>query len=145
MPDSGSDPYTPVLVSAGAAWTALVIAAPLLGRPAVYAAAHLVCHQLPERTFHLAAGPLAVCARCLGLYLGAVAGGVSALLGARLWRGDRARAALALAAAPTVLTVAAEWLLRWPLTNAIRFAAALPLGLVAAWVVARALEVDWRT
>lgn len=135
----------PILVSAGAAWTALVIAAPLFGWSAVYAAAHLVCHQLPQRTFHLAAGPVAVCARCLGLYVGAVAGGVAALIGTRVWPRDRVRSALALAALPTIVTLAAEWLLRWPLTNVIRFAAALPLGLLAAWVVTRALEVDWRT
>ena len=31
---------------------------------------HPVCHQLPERTFHLFGEPLAVCHRCTGLYLG---------------------------------------------------------------------------
>ena len=137
----------PLLVSLGAAWTALVIAAPLLGWPALYAAAHLVCHQLPDRTFHVSAGPLAVCARCLGLYLGAAGGGASARLSrSKPFRPATrtARATVAVAALPTLLTLVAEWLLRWPVTNAIRFAAAVPLGAAAAWVVVRALEVDWR-
>lgn len=34
----------------------------------------LVCHQQPERSFFLFGGSLAVCARCLGIYLGAAAG-----------------------------------------------------------------------
>jgi len=57
-----------------------VLAPPLLeaatGRPAswlrlVYS---LVCHQIPERSLSVAGGPLAVCARCVGLYLGGVLG-----------------------------------------------------------------------
>ena len=33
-----------------------------------------VCHQDPARSFWLFGAPLAVCARCLGIYLGAAAG-----------------------------------------------------------------------
>lgn len=124
-----------------------MLAAPLLGLSAVYAAAHLVCHQLPARTFHLAAGPVAVCARCLGLYLGAVAAGAIALAASQDTRrttATDARGLVVAAALPTVLTVLAEWVLRWPVTNVIRFIAALPLGAAAAWLVVRALEVDWR-
>jgi len=33
-----------------------------------------VCHQLPERSFHLWGEPLAVCARCSGVYAGFLAG-----------------------------------------------------------------------
>jgi uncharacterized membrane protein len=29
-----------------------------------------VCHQIPNRSFHLAGHPLAVCSRCTGIYLG---------------------------------------------------------------------------
>jgi uncharacterized membrane protein len=137
----------PLLVAAGATWSALVIAAPLLGWSLVYAAAHLVCHQLPARTFHLPAGPLAVCARCLGLYLGAVAGGLTAIVmgGGVARHSSAARAFLAAAALPTALTMIGEWFLHWPITNVVRFTAALPLGAAAAWLVMRALEVDWRT
>lgn len=34
----------------------------------------LVCHQQPERSFFLFGGSVAVCARCLGIYLGAAMG-----------------------------------------------------------------------
>lgn len=34
----------------------------------------LVCHQRPERSFWLFGAPLAVCARCLGIYIGAAIG-----------------------------------------------------------------------
>jgi uncharacterized membrane protein len=136
-----------MLISAGAAWTALVVAAPLFGWSAVYTAAHLVCHQIPGRSFHLGAGPLAVCARCLGLYLGALAGGAAALAPAvrpsRSTTGVSARWTLAAFAVPTALTLAAEWS-GWSVGNPLRFAAALPLGAAAAWLVVRALEVDWR-
>jgi uncharacterized membrane protein len=135
-----------VLVVAGGAWSVLVIAAPLLGWPCLYAASHLVCHQIPARTFHLAAGPMAVCARCLGLYLGAVAGGMAALAvgGVTVPRPAASRWLLAGASVPTLLTLAGEWLWQWPIGNVVRFVAALPLGAGAAWLVARALEVDWR-
>ncbi len=34
----------------------------------------LVCHQRPERCFWIFGAPVAVCARCLGIYLGAALG-----------------------------------------------------------------------
>jgi len=34
----------------------------------------LVCHQRPERSFRLFSGSVAVCSRCLGIYLGAALG-----------------------------------------------------------------------
>lgn len=59
---------------------AAVVAAPLLveARPVLagwlYAAFDRVCHQIAERSFHLAGHPLAVCHRCTGLYAGGLAG-----------------------------------------------------------------------
>jgi uncharacterized membrane protein len=41
----------------------------LLGR--VYSR---VCHQIGDRSFHIAGHPLAVCARCFGIYVGYLAG-----------------------------------------------------------------------
>lgn len=42
---------------------------PLLAR-VLYQSLHLICHQIPERSFHLGAYPFAVCTRCFGLYTG---------------------------------------------------------------------------
>ena len=45
-----------------------------LARCSCYAAGSIVCHQIPERSFHIAGVQLPVCARCTGLYAGALAG-----------------------------------------------------------------------
>ena len=67
---------TSVLLLACLCALALLVAPPLLGAAgwpyadAVRWLLHSVCHQLPERSFHLLGEPLAVCHRCTGLYLG---------------------------------------------------------------------------
>ncbi len=53
-----------------------VLAAPLLRASGqrlndfIYLSFSSVCHQIPERSYHLAGNPLAVCGRCLGVYAG---------------------------------------------------------------------------
>src|SRR5688500_11244298 len=53
-----------------------VIAAPVLssqahtGATTIYKAFSYLCHQIPERSFHLVGHPFAVCSRCTGLYAG---------------------------------------------------------------------------
>ncbi len=140
----------PLLLASAAVWTLAVIAAPLLDASFIYAAAALVCHQIPERTFQVAAGPVAVCARCLGLYVGGLAGLVAGGAGGS-WRIKAphvtpavARALLALCAIPTALTLAAEWIAGWPVGNMTRFLTALPLGGGAALVVAAAIAAERR-
>lgn len=56
---------------------ALIFAAPVLSaqgyiEPAgfIYRAFGLLCHQIPERSFHVGGKALAVCARCTGIYAG---------------------------------------------------------------------------
>lgn len=57
-------------------WVGAIVAAPLAEARGIaaggfiYEAFHTICHQQPERSFHLAGEPLAVCHRCTGLYLG---------------------------------------------------------------------------
>jgi len=46
----------------------------LLAGMCVRALYHLVCHQLPERSIWLGSHPIAVCARCFGIYLGYLLG-----------------------------------------------------------------------
>ena len=74
-----------------ASWAVLIVAATwLAGRahsgPAasvlilgVYGIGSVICHQLPERSFHLWAAQMPVCARCTGIYFGAVVGAMAAL------------------------------------------------------------------
>ncbi|MEP7271037.1 MAG: DUF2085 domain-containing protein [Acidobacteriota bacterium] len=76
-------------LSSGLLMLALIVGAPLLsahGHPIVgaivYQAFVPLCHQIPERSFHLGGLPLAVCARCAGVY----GGFVLALLIYPLWR-----------------------------------------------------------
>ena len=61
---------------AAVTWLALLILGPTLPVPlagALYALGSHICHQRPERSFHLFAAQLPVCARCLGIYAGAAA------------------------------------------------------------------------
>jgi uncharacterized membrane protein len=62
-------------------WLAAILLAPwLAGRGAdgpariIYAIFAPVCHQDPHRCFTLGGHPLAVCGRCLGIYVGFAAG-----------------------------------------------------------------------
>lgn len=66
-----------------------------------------VCHQISERAFYLAGHPLAVCARCTGIYFGFALGVIVYPLVRSLRRGDApARKWLLLAAVPTLLDFA---------------------------------------
>ena len=64
-------------------WLGLLIAGPVAPTPIatlLYAIGSVICHQRPERSFHLDAVQLPVCARCLGIYVGAAAGTLSRLV-----------------------------------------------------------------
>ena len=90
----------------------------------------LVCHQQSERSFSLFGGSVAVCARCLGIYLGAAAG--------LLLRVPREIARRCLFAAVSVNAI--DWLAElgrmhgnW---TAARFALGIALGVAASMLVA---------
>jgi uncharacterized membrane protein len=104
---------------------------------AVYGIGSLVCHQKPERSFHLWAAQLPVCARCTGIYLGAVFGLARRPVEreASAERRGRARWLVMLAAIPTIATLVFEWTSGVMPSNAIRFAAGVPLGMVVSWLV----------
>ena len=112
------------------------------GAAAVYVVGGFLCHQLPERSFHLWGVQLPVCARCLGLYVGGATSAIVATLVAasdRRWiePGRDARVALAAAALPTIATLAYEWIFGVTPGNGIRAMAGVPLGAVVAWLVVR--------
>jgi uncharacterized membrane protein len=95
------------------------------------------CHQITDRCLDLGFGPMAVCARCAGLYFG----GTLALA----WTLVRNRPArprplwLAVVATPTVLDFVAGQLGLPSLENWARFAVACPLGLLAGLYLGDAL------
>jgi uncharacterized membrane protein len=136
------------------AWLALLLSAPLLPAPiaaVAYAIGSLICHQRPERSFHIDAFQLPVCARCIGIYAGVAAGAlVGALLrletldtvtqrleSRRFW--GLTRGVTLAACVPTAATVGLEWLGVWQTSNLTRALAGAPLGFAVAVVVTGAL------
>jgi uncharacterized membrane protein len=95
----------------------LIVAPPLLGgaHPALAAAIYLffapVCHQQPDRCFHIAGYALAVCHRCSGIYLGLFLGSLLPLTGSRwLAPGTRRRILVLAGCAPLLLDFALSYL-----------------------------------
>ena len=123
------------------AWSAVVLV--------VYGIGHVVCHQLPERSFHLWAHQMPVCARCTGLYVGAsvaaLAAGTIRLKPDPTTKPDpapdprQARLLLLVAALPTAATLIYEWTTGDMPANAVRAAAGFPLGAAVAWLIVRAV------
>jgi uncharacterized membrane protein len=109
----------------------------------VYSIGSIVCHQLPDRSFYLWGRQLPVCARCIGIYVGAA---VVALIAAAVARQrprpwtlsqGHARQHVALAAIPTLVTLGFEWTTGTAPANWIRAAAGFALGaMVSALVLA---------
>jgi hypothetical protein len=146
----------PGIAVTAAAWVLLLTAAPYLTTPAagmLYAAGALICHQLPDRSFHLEGIQLPVCARCFGLYSGAALGSAAGAVasGRRwlarrplLWTRSMKWVATGAAALPTLATFALEWGFGWPISNSVRATSAIPLGCAVAFVVTSALPtVDY--
>ena len=122
-----------------------------LASAAVYGLASLICHQQPDRTFHVWGAQLPVCARCTGLYVGAAVGALVAVLLAHQRRWGRLRNAsieslrawrigLVLAAAPTLVTVLLELALAAGISNGARACSGAPLGAVVAWIATSSLR-----
>jgi uncharacterized membrane protein len=141
-------------LAAALAWAALLVAVPYIASRApatspgtvlvvaVYGIGSLVCHQLPERSWRLWTAQMPVCARCAGIYGGAAAASVLLLA----WRvrssvqTNRARIAVALAALPSLATLVYEWTTGVTPSNALRFAAGIPIGVVVARLIVSAAE-----
>jgi uncharacterized membrane protein len=106
----------------------------------VYAIGHVVCHQLPARSFHVWMTSLPVCARCTGIYAGAAATAIVLALmprtsvEARSVRVDPKRVLL-LALVPTALTLMFEWTTGVMPQHWVRAAAGVPLGAAVAWAI----------
>jgi uncharacterized membrane protein len=62
-------------------WCLMIVAAPASGLPWVYAFFSIICHQKPERSWHLFGKSLPVCIRCASIYFA---------FASALWLGIRA-------------------------------------------------------
>jgi uncharacterized membrane protein len=142
-----------VLTLGAVFWAAVIVLAPraLVGDTPVvsqlaayvYQSAGLICHQRAERSFHLSGVQAPVCARCTGLYLSGAAGALVAWSAARRPRTSRrTRAVLLLAALPTALTVALEFVGLLQTSNMLRAVSAVPLGLSAGWIFIQSLRAE---
>jgi uncharacterized membrane protein len=136
-------------------WVLLIVAAPVAlarGRTpivtlAAYQIGSLICHQKPERSFHLAGMQMPVCARCFGLYVAGAAGllfaWISRLrvpsLALSLSKGSVTKILMATAAVPIVLTVALEMIGLITTTNIVRMSTGLPLGFAAGVLIVASL------
>jgi uncharacterized membrane protein len=102
----------------------------------LYQAFHPVCHQMPERSFHFEGYPLAVCARCAGLYAGALLGLLLYTLARPLTRTDAPpRAWVIWSALPTTIDFLLGVTGLWENTHWSRFLTASVLGASAAFYV----------
>ncbi len=106
----------------------------------IYLAGGGVCHQQASRSFHRGGTQVPVCARCTGLYAGALAGLAWAATRRRRRPTTTARIWLAVAVLPTAASVAAASLGWMDGSNIIRAALAIPAGAVVAWLVAAAAD-----
>ncbi len=147
MPEEAARPASPakkkiilvyILTAAGTvAWLAGIFLAPYLRSRNIpwaqlaYTLYSPVCHQLPSRSLRAWGFPLAVCTRCLGIYLGFGAGVAlyPVLRGFRKVRLPESRAFLAVSA-PIVIDTIGNFLGIWRTSGPVRLATGLVWGLI---------------
>lgn len=134
-------------LAATAALLAAAVAPPLLTpalRAPLVAGFHVLCHQLPERSFFVDGVQLAACHRCTGIYAGLLLGVLALPLGRRI-AGEGAKGsdgvALLVAVVPAALDWAGEVLGLWPGSMASRVATGLWFGAIAGFLFARAVAI----
>lgn len=138
-------------------WAAAIVVAPVakaaglfsISSP-LYSFYHYICHQIPERSFHIAGEQFGVCSRCSGVYFGLFLG----FAVYPLWRNIEeveplARLWLFLSMVP----IAVDWSLTvygiWENTQFTRVATGLILGIsCATYIVPATIEITrnltWR-
>ena len=146
---------------------ALAIIVAIVGAPLALASGHstlagdiyqgfsFLCHQLSDRSFHLAGNQFAVCSRCAGLY----AGFASAALAYPLIRPLRStdtpsRVWLVLAALPLAIDFSLGYFNIWANTHLSRFVTGALLGSLAVFYIVpglieialklKASRIGWR-
>ena len=128
-------------------WCLLALAPPILHAfehhtSAVITRAALspVCHQIASRSFAFGGRPMAVCARCAGVYLGFLAGCLFVTMALRPTAPPPGRNVLMLAGAPCAL----EWVIEkagfWSGNMNVRAATGVIFGFVVAFYVIPAVD-----
>ena len=121
----------------------LIVSAPLAqahGHPefaaAIYKAFSFVCHQISERSFHVAGYQFAVCSRCMGLYAGFAVAALVYPLASSLSRTDTpSRIWLVLASLPLAIDFALGYFSIWQNTHLSRFLTGALLSSVAVFYI----------
>ena len=121
----------------------LIVAAPIAqayGHPAIassiYKTFSYLCHQIPERSFHLAGHQFGVCSRCTGLYAGFAVAALVYPLARSLQRTDTpSRLWLMLATLPLVIDFGLGYFSIWENTHLSRFLTGALLSSVAVFYI----------
>jgi uncharacterized membrane protein len=102
----------------------------------LYQAFSFVCHQIPERSFHLDGQKFAVCSRCTGLYAGFAVAALIYPLARSLQRTDTpALRWLILATLPLMIDFALGYFSIWHNTHLSRFLTGALLSSVAVFYI----------
>src|SRR5438094_925876 len=137
-----------IYVWAGLSLLSMVLIGSILGAPLAQSSGHsqfaftiykvfsFVCHQIPERSFHVAGHPFAVCSRCTGLYAGFALAALIYPLARSLKRTDTPRRIwLILAAVPLLIDFALGYFSIWENTHLSRFLTGALLSSLAVFYV----------
>lgn len=128
-------------------WVALILAPPLLAAlghasvgDSIFSFFGYVCHQIPERSFHITGNRVAVCSRCFGVYFGLIVG----VLTYPLWRSvDDIEPLSRIGLFAAMIPIAVDWSLTifgiWENTHLSRFITGLILGAACAIYIFPAL------
>jgi uncharacterized membrane protein len=128
-------------------WIAFIISAPLFlasgltaASSPVYTFFSYICHQIPERSLSLGGHQIAVCTRCLGVYIGLLGG----LLIYPLWRSiDEVDAVPRIWLFLSLVPISVDWSLTifgiWENTHLSRFVTGSILGAACATYIVPAL------
>ena len=130
------------MTAAALALVGLIVSAPLLqsSHPAfaasIYKTFSFVCHQIPERSFHLAGHQFGVCSRCTGLYVGFAVAALVYPLARSLQRTDTpSRLWLMLATLPLLIDFGLGYFSIWENTHLSRFLTGALLSSVAVFYI----------
>ncbi len=130
-----------LLLLVGLAWLGVIFLPPwlmanghLFSAVSLYRGLSAVCHQIPERSFHLLGFPLAVCSRCTGIYVGFVIGLALYPFGRNLSdQTTPSRIWLVIGALPMLIDVGGDFVGMFANTFFSRTATGLLVGVVAAF------------